>query len=506
GGYVSEGVAGGLLGKVEEALEAMREVGGVIPGVSGLVVGGEQAESKGEVEAADTATPDNTTSEKDFEWTTTPGVIRTQISELSGVDESSIAADTTLFSLGLDSIDVIKLASRLKKAGVKISVSALVKSQTVARMMGSIQLEQGPVQAGTSIDELERCLRGSLGEEVQGATAVLPATPLQEGMVAEMVESGFRKYFNHELYRVMGGVDMEGLKRAWEVMVAEFDILRTSFVGVEDAEIDVGFAQVVHPSSDGGIWRAVVVEAEADLGLETKRLIEQAVEGAKEGRLLHLVDVSHGGERYYLLSISHALYDGWSLQALHANVQKAYNGQTLANPSVRMPLEQLLNANGPDATKYWRTALSGLPKSVFPLHNSTSEGVNRFEFTSTIPLGDIQAFCRENNISLQTLGQTAWAVVLATCLRRLDVAFGVVLSCRDTEETSELMFPLMNTVVVRAVIHGDRKGMLRYMQESSNAMRAYQHFPLRKAQALAGRQGERGGAGGGGGESRGGGV
>ncbi|OBT43519.1 Nonribosomal Peptide Synthase (NRPS) [Pseudogymnoascus sp. WSF 3629] len=482
GGYVSEVIAGELLGLVEGALAALKEPEQAIPGVEGSVRGALPAKRA-------TQEPD-ASSDKDFEWTPTASVIRAQISELSKVDEESIAANTTLFSLGLDSIDVIKLASRLKKAGVKISVSAIVKSQTVAKMMGSIQLEEGPVEAKTSIDELERRLRESLPkEELEGATAVLPATPLQEGMVAEMVASGYRKYFNHELYRVKEDVDMDGLKKAWETVVAKFDILRTSFVGVEDVEIDVGFAQVVHPASDGGIWRTAEFEGEAGLGVETKQLIEEAVEKAKKGSLLQLVDITHGGERYYLLSISHALYDGWSLQALHSNVQKAYNGHALTNPSVRLPLEQLLNANGPDATKYWRTALSGLPKSEFPLHNSTSEGVNRFEFASSVPLDDINAFCRKSNISLQTLGQTAWAILLASCLKRLDVAFGVVLSCRDTEETSELMFPLMNTVVVRAVIHGDRKGMLQYMQESSNSMRAYQHFPLRKAQALAGRQG-----------------
>ncbi|ELR06992.1 hypothetical protein GMDG_02314 [Pseudogymnoascus destructans 20631-21] len=485
GGFVNEEVAGVLLGRVESALAALKEPVGEIPGVEGSVRGGRLAKRGGESQA-----PDTTTSDMDFEWTPTASVIRTQISELSKVEEGGIAATTTLFSLGLDSIDVIKLASRLKKAGVKISVSAIVKSQTVAKMMGCIQLEQGPVEVKTSIDELERRLRESLpNKEVEGATAVLPATPLQEGMVAEMVASGFRKYFNHELYRVKGGVDMDGLKKAWETVVAEFDILRTSFVGVEDVEIDVGFAQVVHPVSTSSIWRTAEFAEEADLGVETKLLIEGAVEAAKKGSLLQLVDITHGGERYYLLSISHALYDGWSLQALHANVQKAYNGQELANPSVRLPLEQLLNANGPDATKYWRTALSGLPKSEFPLHNETSEGVNRFEFASSIPLDDINAFCRGNNISLQTLGQTAWAILLASCLKRLDVSFGVVLSCRDTEETSELIFPLMNTVVVRVVVHGDRKVMLQYMQESSNAMRAYQQFPLRKAQALSGRQG-----------------
>ncbi|TVY84626.1 Hydroxamate-type ferrichrome siderophore peptide synthetase [Lachnellula suecica] len=47
------------------------------------------------------------------------------------------------------------------------------------------------------------------------------------------------------------------------------------------------------------------------------------------------------------------------------------------------------------------------------------------------------------------------------------------------------MFPLMNTVAVRSVLHGSLGEMLKYMQDLSDTTRQYQHFPLGTAQAYA---------------------
>jgi hypothetical protein len=47
------------------------------------------------------------------------------------------------------------------------------------------------------------------------------------------------------------------------------------------------------------------------------------------------------------------------------------------------------------------------------------------------------------------------------------------------------MFPLMNTVAVRSVLHGTLKEMLRYKQDMSDTTRRYQHFPLGTARTYA---------------------
>jgi len=485
GAFIDREIAEELLGQVETAFTALKSANDVISVQSS----NPDALKSGEVAKNIAFKKQEFIVDEDFKWTQTAKDIRSEISSLAKAPEESVTPNTTIFSLGLDSIDVIKLVSRLKMRGVKVSVSSLVKSQTIANLMSQItQQQQATTQVNVPIKQFEDNLRASLakaGKLSQDIVSVLPATPLQEGMVAEMIASEYTRYFNHELYRVDDGVDMEKLKKAWESVIIQSDILRTTFVEIDDVEIDIGFAQIVHAGSNAS-WERIEFPQTADLEDETKKCVKAAIEAAKQGRLLQLRDISHGKDRYYLLSMSHALYDGWSLQALHGDVQKVYNDQSITRPDPKATLEQVLNANGAEATKFWRTALSGLPKSEFPLHSTSSGTINRCERASSISLGNLQAFCRTTNISLQTLGQTAWALLLANHLKRLDVAFGVVLSCRDTEEANELMFPLMNTVAVRSVLYGTLEDMLRYMQDNSNAMRPFQHFPLRKAQALAG--------------------
>jgi aryl carrier-like protein len=107
------------------------------------------------------------------------------------------------------------------------------------------------------------------------------------------------------------------------------------------------------------------------------------------------------------------------------------------------------------------------------------------EVTSSIPASEIMAFCKANAITLQTLGQACWAALLAAKTRSLDVTFGVVLSCRDTESLEELVFPTMNTVAIRSVLHGTVSSWLSYMQDNATNISGYQQFPLREAQKLA---------------------
>ncbi len=495
GSYLDEKVAGELLGKVEAAFAALKSPESAIPFVA----------TSGTTPAKTASIKKVTQVEDDaaFEWSETAATIRAEIAALTKVDKGQVQPYTTLFSLGLDSIDVIKLASRLKSKGVKISVSALIKAGCVAKMMRSItSSDAAPAKVTIKIEDLGEKIKAALIKEDkikdddEQIEAVLPATPLQEGMVAVMISSEYTRYLNHELYKLSSDTDMERLKGAWEECIRAHSILRTSFVEIEDTDIDTGYAQVVSRYTPT-TWCAVNVSAEDNLEDVVARKISKAIEIAKEkGRLLQLREITHGEDRYYLLSISHALYDGWSLDALHGDVVAAYNGQDISRPDPRKTLEGVVNANGADAVRYWKTALTGLPRSTFPVSSTTSGVINRAEKTSLLCIAELQAFARQQNISLQTLGQTAWSVLLATYLKKLDVAFGVVLSCRDEEEARRVMMPLMNTVPIRSVLSGTVADMLEYVQENANKVREFQHFPLRRAQALANMRGTEGAEGG----------
>ncbi|KAI9741494.1 MAG: hypothetical protein M1818_004300 [Claussenomyces sp. TS43310] len=491
GSFIDESVGTGLLEKVEDALRSMEHPDSSIPtnttAPNGHVNGVHDLTTHESIHAS--------TSQKDFIWTRHAMIIREEIKSLSGV--ADVKENISIFELGLDSIDVIKLSSRLKKQGVHIPVSSIIKSQNVANMITQIVVQTQVNDDATSpLTHHEQNLMRHLQQSrtlPDDALTALPATPLQEAMVAEMIASGYTRYFNHDLFRIADHVEIERLKRAWNTVVSSNDILRTSFVEIDDVELPMTFAQIIH-SPRASIWQTVQVSNTVPLESASKKLIEEATQKASGGQLMQMVELRHRQGTYFLLSIAHALYDGWSLQGLHNDVRSIYNGRTPDRPSPRKILDGIFSQDSPDAEDFWRTSLAELPSSIFPKAPSREHAnpltVHRWERRSIHPFSKVQSFCRLTATTPQVIGQTVWSLVLAKHLQRLDVAFGAVLSCRDTEEANEVMFPLMNTVPVRAVLHGTRRAMLRYMQDNANAIRQYQHFPLRKAQCLAGLNGQ----------------
>ena len=189
----------------------------------------------------------------DFQWSSKALQLRAEVAGLAGVDVEQVSHDTSILELGLDSVDAVKLSSRMKStAGIKISVSAIMRLLTIGKIatleVKNVQSSQSG-QDGDKYNDLKAQLAQFVQRSDQGlsdATEVLPSTPLQEGMVADMINSQFRQYFNHDVVKLKSGVDLEALKSAWQTVVDSSPILRTSFIDIDDPSIDCTVAQVVH--------------------------------------------------------------------------------------------------------------------------------------------------------------------------------------------------------------------------------------------------------------------
>ncbi|KAF2473073.1 uncharacterized protein BDR25DRAFT_282295 [Lindgomyces ingoldianus] len=433
----------------------------------------------------------------DFEWSKSAIAMREEVAKLAGTRITDISETTSIFELGLDSIDAIKLSSRLKKRGIDVPVSGIMRALTIPRMARISSNNTGLIQRHSDMifrshkRRLENCLqrRRILVEDIE---QVLPLTPLQEAMVAEMVASEYTRYYNHDVLKLAPDTDVEKLKAAWTKLVENSPILRTSFIGVDDPNIDFSFAQVVHRVPHA-FWQNLKVEGKPNFLGIFESIRRKAVKASQPGPLFHIHRIDSGDQRYLVLSVSHALYDGWSLGLLHSDVRRSYFGQFSSRPSYDSALQEILTATGSDAAAFWRDHLSEAKPSLLPrrpgMKTPDHQRVCRMEQTSKTDLESIASFAKRYNITLQTVGQTIYALVLASYIQSLDVIFGSVLSGRDNDNMSEILFPTMNTVAIRTILHGTRLEMLRYVQENFMGVKQWQHFPLRKAQAIAGAQG-----------------
>jgi ferricrocin synthase len=428
-----------------------------------------------------------------FLWTKELQCIRTELASLSNLEEANIHEDSSIFELGLDSIDVIKLSSRLKKQGIIISVSAIIKCQNISKIASNALINGGgdaDTDASSSryTEELGRDMSKYLGHQGKipfDSGNVLPATPLQQTMVNEMLKSNFTRYFNLEVFVLDNGTDRGRLAEAVQTVVSKSPILRTCFIELDDPRSPVAYAQVV---LNGHLCVTEPEESSLD-SIVTNFKAKSVAMAASSGVLFQVQVITAGKSNYMIWAISHALYDGASLRLLHLDIEQAYNRRFTARPDYQPFLEQIFRSSTEEAKSFWKTTLSNLPRAVFPRKDpsqvSDTTTVHRLEKPSNVSLKDIEKLCKSSRVTPQTLGQTCWAILLAHLMGQLDVVFGSVLSCRDSEESNEIMFPLMNTVAVRSILHGTLIGMLRYMQEMSDTTRQYQHFPLGTAQALA---------------------
>ncbi|KAH6843467.1 hypothetical protein B0I37DRAFT_437805 [Chaetomium sp. MPI-CAGE-AT-0009] len=434
-----------------------------------------------------------------FEWTKNALIMRNEIADLADMDPQSVPEDVPLLSLGLDSIDVIRLSALLRRKGVNIKASDLMKAQTITAMVELLRsrtldtnigdTENAPKkqpihEATAALREYVREAGGLLDGEV-----VLPATPLQESMVMEMIKSDFQLYFNHDILELAPSVDVTRMAYAWRTVIAGSPVLRTRFVPVESPELAASYCQVI---GDGSSVRMTEVKLNTteDLATVCYTATLRAQKGGGKSDLLQLVFATDGDQTFLVLSIAHALYDGWSLSLIHQAVHAAYEGTYRAQSleSYTHQLEGVLFQEHGDAASFWAGFLQGVTPTLIPERESGSDQdplVHRDEVSWPMSVPETMAFCKANAITLQILGQACWAAFLAAKTERLDVTFGVVLSCRDTVSLEELMFPTMNTVPVRSVLHGTISSWIRYMQDNMNSTGPYRHFPLRAAQKLA---------------------
>lgn len=452
-----------------------------------------QTKTQYEAPGIDRERQPSTRASSSLHWTPEANAIRREIALLAGIGDSSITASTTLLELGLDSIDTIKLSARLKRAGISLSNSELVKGQSIDRLQLILQDQQvGTAEvhdSGYSSDVenpsifLAKHMAGS-DHDLTNVQQVLPPTALQDSMVSEMIHSDFQTYFNHDVLEVSHDVDLEKLKRAWNTVIENSPILRTVFVEVGSPEFDFAYAQLVIKDQTPHFGN-VAIQSLDEISFIMEQARSQARQGQGRANLLQIDFARSTQKTYVILSISHALYDGWSLGLLHKDVEAAYHDRYLPREDYTAYLGDMLRSAKDDARGFWSDYVSDASPTLFPARlEDVDSFVNRAEATLGITASALKSFCKRHAVSQQAVAQACWAAVLATHCQRLDVTFGVVLSGRETEASEAIMFPTMNTVPVRVVFHGSVSTFLQYVQDNVTNINQSQHFPLRKIQGL----------------------
>ncbi|NJQ03967.1 non-ribosomal peptide synthetase, partial [Streptomyces zingiberis] len=331
---------------------------------------------------------------------------------------------------------------------------------------------------------------------------VWPLSPLQEGLLfhAAFDDRGPDVYQGQRTLDLLGPVDAGLLRRSWEALLARHAALRAAFRRRRSGDaVQVVARHAVLP------WREADVSAlPADgAAAETERLAER--ERAERfdlatAPLLRLLLIRTGAERHRLVITSHhVLMDGWSVPVLLRELSAVYaaGGDAGVLPPVasyRDHLAWLARQDKDAARAAWRAELAGAdePTLVAPADPGRLP-VTPESLIAEVPeeLGRTLArFARSQGLTVNTVVQGAWALLLARLAGRTDVVFGATVAGRpaDLPGVESMVGLFINTLPVRVRLDGAQPvaDLLAGVQERQSALLAHQHLGLPEIQALAG--------------------
>ncbi|SDD36728.1 amino acid adenylation domain-containing protein [Actinokineospora iranica] len=329
-----------------------------------------------------------------------------------------------------------------------------------------------------------------------GLRDILPLSPLQEGLLFHGVydETAPDVYLVQQVFTLEGALDEDRLRAAAGMLLDRHDNLRAAFryQGLSKP------VQVI-PHRVEPPWRVADLAGEADPDAAADRVLaEDRATRFDLARppLVRFTLLRLGNRRHrFALTNHHILLDGWSRPVLVRELFRLYLRGADANlPPVRPFKDYLawLAAQDRDqAGQAWRAALAGVePTRVAP---GRAAAVAPGRVTRELDARESAALAdraRERGLTLNTLVQGAWAVVLSGLVGRDDVVFGVTVSGRPPElagvETMVGLF--INTLPLRARLRPREPltAMLARLQAEQAALLAHQHLSLAEIQRLAG--------------------
>ena len=343
-------------------------------------------------------------------------------------------------------------------------------------------------------------------EQEKSVESIYPLSPMQQGMLFHTLlspKSGV--YFNQVLYTLSGRLDAGAIEGAWQKAAERHEPLRTLFVWEErEKPLQVVRRRAAAPWEELD-WRLLSGEEQrAKLAAFLKADRERGFD-LSQAPLMRLTLVRMEEERYELIwSHHHLLMDGWSSFLILKDVLAIYGALSERRDCRLEPVRRyrdyihwLQRQDRAKAEEFWRRTLKGFAAPTPLLGSQAGGGYEDQDYeaaqeVSAMPAvltAALQSFARRHNLTLSTIVQGAWAILLSRTSGEEDVVFGSVVSGRPPELIgAESMVGLfINTLPVRARVSPDQAVLpwLKSFQDELAELRQYEYSPLSEVQRLS---------------------
>ncbi|EPH46596.1 non-ribosomal peptide synthetase [Streptomyces aurantiacus] len=321
---------------------------------------------------------------------------------------------------------------------------------------------------------------------------VWPQAPGQSGLQfqAAFADGSFDVYHMQFVLHLSGHVDPERMRAAGQALLERYPNLRSVFL--TDA---AGNPVQIVPEHVDLPWRHLDLtgrtEAEQDAALD-QALADDRADQLDPTRppLLRLALLTCGPQQAKLIiTAHHTLFDGWSSPSVVRDLTRLYaqSGELAPVRSYGDYLAWLSAQDREASAARWKAELAGFDEPTLVAPNApaqeTASALGRVEVPLSIDKGkELARRAAELGVTLNTLLQGAWGILLSKLTGQQDVVFGAAVNGRpaDLLGSDEMVGLFVNSLPIRVFCRPDRSvaDVIAELQNRQTALLDHHHYGL----------------------------
>ncbi|MFD7057658.1 condensation domain-containing protein, partial [Streptomyces mirabilis] len=332
-------------------------------------------------------------------------------------------------------------------------------------------------------------------ERYAGLTDVWPPTAMQDGLLfhTELAGAAFDAYQMQFVFHLAGEVEPQRLRAAGQALLDRYPNLRAAFVTDSAGDrVQIIQSSIELPWHEEDLSALSAKEREERLkrylAAEHSTRFDPAA-----APLVRLSLIKLAADRWELVfTAHHVLFDGWSVPLLMQDLLRLYGSAGDATVlgrarNYRDFLTWLSRQDREATARAWARELDGVdePTLLVPAASGADEPSGAGQIDVPLTPEQSRALTRrasELGLTLNTLVQGAWGMLLAGLTGRRDVVFGATVSGRPPQvaDVDEMVGMFINTVPVRVdCAPGESLGsILGKLQERQSALLDHHHHGL----------------------------